>query len=95
MKFLSGTLWLVYFLMGIVQLAAIYEGIQVWWGLPWLLTVLIAGFFAYFPIIGTIIGICGAITGWGLSPFAAILLHIGPWGLLFLAGIISNTSGED
>ena len=79
---------IVYLLMGLLQLAAIKGGIEVWWGWPWWLESIVALPVAYTPVLGTVVGIMGAIKAFGWSPLFAILLFCWPYVLyiIVLAG---------
>jgi hypothetical protein len=74
----------VYMLMGLLQLAAILSGILDWWGWPWPIAILVAMPVAYIPILGTIVGIMGAIKSFGWSPMFAILLFCWPYVLYII-----------
>lgn len=71
-------------LMGLLQLAAILSGILDWWGWPWPIAILVAMPVAYIPILGTIVGIMGAIKSFGWSPMFAILLFCWPYVLYII-----------
>jgi hypothetical protein len=74
----------VYLLMGLVQLAAILGGIEAWWGWPWWIAIFIAVPVAYIPILGTVVGIMGAIKSFGWSPIFSILLFCWPYVLYII-----------
>lgn len=63
------------FILGLVQFAAIINGFTHSFG-PFL-GMFIALILGEMPILGTIMGIIGAINNWGWSPFQAILLFFG------------------
>ena len=54
-------------MLGIYQLAAIIAGIEYWLELPWIISIFIAFFITYIPLIGTAMGVLGAVTAWGWS----------------------------
>lgn len=62
-----------YFGLGIAQWAAVYAGAYYVLN-NWFLSLLIGGFVAYIPIIGTIAGIYGAHKYWGLPLWVSILI---------------------
>lgn len=88
-QILSNIGCLVYFLIGIVQIVAIFAGFKAWWGWNTFFAALGAIFVGEIPILGTILGIMGAIKGWGWSTFSAIMLFCWPLALyafIFLLG---------
>jgi hypothetical protein len=78
----------VYILMSLVQLLAILNGIEAWWGWPTWIAIFIAMPVAYIPILGTIVGIMGAIKSFGWSPTFSIWFFCWPYVLytILLAG---------
>ena len=82
--------YLCYFAIGTVQLFACWAGAQVWFDIGPILAFIIGIFLAYIPIIGTLLGIYGAITAWDWSLFNAILLFFGPF---VIAGIYCIVAG--
>ena len=78
---------LVYVVMGMVQIAAIVAGFEEWWGWNGFFSIIGASIVGYLPIIGTVIGIGGAICGWGWYPMAAILLFCWPLILYILIAV--------
>jgi len=77
--------YIVYFAMGLVQIAAIVAGFEAWWGWNGFFAILGSIFVAYIPVLGTIVGIMGAIKGWNWSPIQAILLFC--WPLVIYIGV--------
>lgn len=84
---------IVYLLMGLVQLAAILGGIEDWWGWPWWIAIFVAFPIAYIPILGTVVGIMGAIESFGWSPMAAITLFCWPY-IIYIIAIAIGGAGE-
>jgi hypothetical protein len=82
---------IVYLGLGLLQLAATIDGLEEWIGLHWLIAVPVACFVAYFPLVGTIIGMLGAVTVWGWSWLAAFALFFGP--LLVVATLTALAGG--
>lgn len=81
-----GIICIGYFVLGIYQLAAIAAGIEYWLELPWIISIFIAFFITYIPLIGTAMGVLGAVTAWGWSWQGAIGLYAGP---MITIGIIA------
>ncbi|MEX0353013.1 hypothetical protein CRONO_07125 [Cronobacter sakazakii] len=79
--------YLLYTAVGLIQFSAIISGLESWWGLHWIIAGLVAFFIAYIPVLGTIVGIVGAIDVWhwewwqaGGLFFGAMLLTFVFWG---------------
>ena len=79
-----------FLIMSILQFFAILDGFEIWLGLHWIIAAPLALFTAGIPIIGTIIGMCGAVHAWDWSWWSAFLLFCGPFIVVFtIAGIIT------
>lgn len=68
---------LIFFVMGIVQWVATYDGLVHWIGLHWLLAGALSLFLAYLPLVGSIVGFFGALKIWGWEWWQAGLLFFG------------------
>ncbi len=67
---------------------AIFSGMKIWVGLTVLIIAWpVALFLAMLPIVGTVLGILGAVKAWGWGWHAAVLLFVAPWFLLWLGSI--------
>ncbi len=75
--------YIVYFVLGLFQLAAIISGIEVWLELHGLVAAVIAMPVAYIPVVGSLLGVYGAVTAWGWSWLTAGGLFFGPLALAF------------
>ena len=53
-----------YFILGLYQLFAIMDGLEIWIGLHWIIAVPLSFILAYIPIVGTVVGMCGAVYAW-------------------------------
>ena len=73
--------------LALFQATAIMAGLEEWIGLHWIIAVPVAYFVAYIPIVGTLVGILGAITAWNLSLLSASALFLGPFAVLVMLGI--------
>ena len=80
---------LVYTVMGILQTVAFLKGIEYWWGWSWYVGIFIALPICYIPILGTIVGIIGAIKALNWSPIFSILLFTWPYiiFIVLMAGV--------
>lgn len=85
--------FLIFFGLGLLQIAATISGLEAWLGLPWIVAVVAAVFFAWMPLIGTVVGMFGAVTVWGWSWLAAIGLFFGP--LIVMAAITVLMGGYE
>ena len=83
-----------YFALGLFQLAATIAGFEEWLGLHWVLAAFISFFIAYMPLIGTVVGIYGAMTAWEWSLFQAGGLFLGPFLVLITLGVLGGIIGE-
>jgi hypothetical protein len=85
----------IYFGISTIQLFAIQAGIVTLWGWPEWAGYIVAFLLAYLPVVGTIIGIIGAIGAWNWSVLAAIALFAGPYILaILISGIASLFSSN-
>ena len=75
---MQGIAFVLYVILGLFQVAATIGGLQVWFGLHWLLATVIALFLASWPLVGTALGVFGAHAAWGWSWLSAFLLFFGP-----------------
>ena len=87
---LEGLVPFIYLGVGLFQLAAIQGGIIDWWGLHWIIALIVAFPIAYIPIVGTVVGIMGAIKSWHWSPVSAILLFC--WPYVIFAIVLAGSS---
>ena len=76
----------LYIIMGTIQMAAIMAGLEHWLGLYWLIAIILAFPLGYFPIVGPILGIAGAVTAWHWAWWQAALLFFGAFGLSLALG---------
>ncbi|MGK7867810.1 hypothetical protein [Falsiroseomonas sp. E2-1-a20] len=70
--------------MGVVQLLAIMDGIQLYWEMSGFLSFLIASALGFFPLIGAVLGGLAAVQVWGWSSWGAFLLFGWPLPLILL-----------
>ena len=81
------------FILGFFQIAAFVAGIELWFGLPWLIALPVGFFIAYtIPLAGSLLGIFGAVTAWHWSWFAAAGLFFGPFLVIMLIAMSAATS---
>lgn len=83
----SSVAGVVFFGMGLLQMAAIVGGIAEGLGVPGLLAFLIAFVIGELPLVGTVAGIYGAIVNWGFSLLGALALFILPYVALIVATV--------
>lgn len=89
---------ILYLLIGIVQFFAIMNGLESWWGIHWFFAGPIAFVVAYIPLVGSIVGMVGAVDVWHWTWWQAGLLFFGGLCITFLFGgmsvLIQNLSNR-
>lgn len=81
---------LLYFAVGIVQFLAIWDGLEVWIGIPSFLAFIAAIFLGWCPLVGPIVGMFAAVEIWGWSWPAAIALFFGTFIAVFVFAMIGG-----
>ncbi|MFQ2917789.1 hypothetical protein ACK3YF_00920 [Aeromonas allosaccharophila] len=76
---MQALVFIAYIILGLFQLAAVMAGLEDWIGLHWIIAALLAFFIAYMPLVGTIVGMFGAVTVWHWSWLQAGGLFFGPF----------------
>lgn len=79
----------IYWILNIVQIMAVLAGFHDWLGWNLFISALFAIGMGWFPVIGTIMGVLGAVHGWGWEYWQAILLFIWPMVLALSFGTLS------
>lgn len=86
----TGTLGVIaaisYYGLGLLQLAAIVSFFHLVWGWWLIISIIVAMFIAYMPIVGALSGIYAAVYAWNWSWYAAVSLFCFP--LLVWAAIV-------
>ncbi len=94
----QGLAFIGFAVLGLFQFAAVMAGLQAWTSLPWVIAVLLALFIAYIPLVGTIVGMYGAVAAWHWSWILSAGLFFGPLAvfvmLAFGAGILGKSSNR-
>ena len=88
--FLGGAAGILYFLLGLVQMAAVVGGVQTVTSLPFIIALPIAFVIGEIPVVGTIAGIYGAMANWGMSFAGAVMLFGLPFVLIMVIGLLSS-----
>ena len=83
---------LAYLVIGFVQLFAVIEFFEqtLNWGF---FDVVLAGFVTYIPLLGSILGVIGAMDGWGwdiLQAGALFFWYVPVWALMLLFSAASD-----
>lgn len=65
---------IAYFVIGLVQLFAIVDGIDYAWGVGGFLSFIIAMFVTYIPFVGAGFGVYGAVNAWDWELLQAVVL---------------------
>lgn len=76
---------IAYFVVGIVQLFAIADGVGFGLGVGSFISFFIAIFVTYIPLLGSILGLYGAVNVWDWSIWQALVLFFWyiPVGIIF------------
>lgn len=74
----------LYIVIGLIQFSAVWAGISLAFGFSGLGGFLLSMFLGWFPLIGSILGIWGAIYAWEWPWYLAIFLFFGSNILLML-----------
>lgn len=80
---------IAYFVMGFVQFFAVIDGIRYALGLGRFVSGVLAFFVTYVPLVGTAVGVYGAVNVWDWSLVQAIALFFWYIPVLILVGAIS------
>lgn len=81
----AGLFYLGFLGVGLVQWAAIFDFFHEGWGWWYIPSLLIAGFVAYIPLIGSVLGFYAAYDIWEWSAFWSFLLFFWPLVLMTVA----------
>lgn len=76
-----------YFVISIIQMLAIIGGFHAWLGWNLIISVILAMVLTWFPFIGAILGVMGAMYAWHWEWWQAVLLFAWPIVLMFFFGI--------
>ena len=87
---MQGLVGIGYFFLGLVQWAAIFSGMSEWTGFHWIIAAPLALFTAYIPLVGTILGIFGAMSAWGWSGLQAAGLFLGPFAVILVIALLAG-----
>lgn len=90
--------FIAYMILGLFQFAAVMTGLEDWIGLHWIIAAPLAFFIAYMPLIGTVVGMFGAVTAWHWSWLQAGGLFFGPFVVIVViamgAGVLEKFSNR-
>ena len=81
---------ILYFSMGLLQLAAIMGGLESWWRLNSVVAFVLALIISYIPVLGQVVGMAGAVQAWGWEWWQAGLLFFGSFVVTILLGVASE-----
>lgn len=82
---LQTILGVAYFFLGILQFVFITAGVQDWLGVHWFFSAFVAFILAYMPVVGTVLGILGAVSGFGWNFPLAIIFFCWPYVMFAIA----------
>ena len=92
---MKGVLYLGYLALGLFQFLAIVAGFKIWLGISAFFAAIISLFLAYTPILGTGVGMYGAVSAWNWSWLQAGALFFGPFIAIVLIAAISGAFGKN
>ena len=82
---------LAYVIVALIQIPAVVNGLHALTGLSWFICAPVGMLFGSTPVLGSLVGIQGAESGWGWSAGESYLLFVGV-PLFFLAlGLLIGT----
>jgi len=85
---------IAYFVVGIVQLFAIADGVNFGLGIGSFFSFIIAAFLTYIPVLGSLAGLYGAVNAWDWSIWQALALFFWYIPVVLLVGGISAVVGR-
>ncbi|MGK4231501.1 hypothetical protein ACK2MR_10165 [Providencia hangzhouensis] len=91
---MNGIFTAVYWVLNIIQVIAVIAGFHEWLGWNIVISIILAAIIGWFPLIGTFMGVMGAVEGWGWEYWQAILLFIWPLILVFFFGALSTVTDK-
>lgn len=77
---------IIYLGISLVQMAAIIGGLEDWLGFHWVAALTLAFVVTWIPLLGTVLGIGGAMTAWHWEWWQACGLFVFPLILSFMIG---------
>jgi hypothetical protein len=87
---LSFIIGFVFLALSLFQMFVTWLGVIAWWGIPGWLAFFIAIPVGSIPILGTTVGIMGAMRALGWSFWFSFLLFFGPLVFLFIIAALSH-----
>lgn len=81
---------IAYFALGVFQFFALWSGIEVWLDIGSFFAGVVAFLLAGVPIIGTALGMYGAVEAWGWSWTQAVGLFFGPFLVIAVIALLSR-----
>lgn len=89
---MGGIVAIAYVVLGLVQLAAVMAGLEEWVGLHWVLAFFLALIIAYIPLVGSVVGIMGAIEAWHWAWWQAGALFFGGLAVVVVLAVVSGAA---
>lgn len=77
---------LIFAAIGLVQWAACVQGLELYFGIPTILAVILSFFLTWVPLLGQIAGIYGAVYAWQWPWWGAAILFFGMYILPLFFG---------
>lgn len=93
LNFLGAIVGIAYVCLGIFQFVAMFAGLTDWIGLHWMIAGPVSLLIAYIPLVGTVLGIMGAMTAWNWPLLHALALFLGPLVVIAALALASGAFG--
>lgn len=81
---------IAYFCLGVFQFFALWSGIELWMGIGSFFAGILAFMLAGIPLVGTALGMYGAVEAWGWSWIQAGGLFFGPFLIIVVIALLSR-----
>jgi hypothetical protein len=78
--------FIVFLVVGLIQVAATIAGLTDWLGLHWIFAVPLALILGYLPLVGAIFGMIGAVSVWHWEWWEAAMLFFGAFAFALVVG---------
>lgn len=79
-----------YIVLAFVQFFAIWSGVEIWLGIGSFFAGILSFFLAPIPLVGTVLGVYGAVEAWGWSWLQAGALFFGPFLVIVTLSMFSR-----
>src|SRR5690348_5682178 len=84
---------IVFILIGLIQMAAAISGLEHVLGIPTIVACILSFFLTWIPLIGTALGIWGAVSDWHWPWYGAAALFFWQF-LIFISMMLTGAAGD-